>query len=261
MAGGLQLIIDALKASRKQAEPIRDAYNAGYRNLVHRAVGDMGSPALNPRVNANVGTHSDFVGGAQAAELEEYMRHAGLPNPGTMRLLARAKRPVFMTDAEVNDPLLMASALGDDALRKEVDWAQFRYPEHMIDLPAAGYDDAQIPLAKVLNRRAAERALKRRGHDSVIYPNSIEGNFSAYDPRFVDDAVLRSVKKREELARSIIENNPVPSYDDWVVSKMNPSLSLIDYSGYRLPFGDLVKKRDYTTHGYRCGGLARATRR
>lgn len=255
MPSPLELIRDALRVSKRDVGPLSDAYGAGYRNLVHRTVGDIDNPGLRHRVNANVGAHADLSGGRQAEDIRQFMVNAGLPNPDTMQLLMRSRRPIFMTDAEVNDPMLMSNALHDRQLAKEVNWAQFRYPEHMVDLPVAGYDDPQLPLFRVLNRRAAERALQRKGYDVVVYPNEIEGGVNAYDPYFVDDAVMSSPRKREELARSILENNPVPSLDSFIIEKLNPSVTTVDYSNYRDPFGDLLRRGDYTTEGYCDGGL------
>lgn len=248
----LELLSNVLKIPKAQLRP---AVDAGYKNLVYRAVGDIGNPPLNPRINANVGTHSDLAGGAQARQIKEFMEEAGLPNPGVLTLLARARRPLFMTDEEVNIPAFIAEVLKDRKLEGRINRAKEKFPDRKLEIPGVGdYDDNFLALEKVLNRRAAEAALRGRGYDAVVYPNYVEGNFEGFDPRFVSRGVLSSLAAREDLARSILGHNPVPSYDSLIVQKINPSLSVLDYSNYRDPFGELMKKRDFTSVGYCTGG-------
>ena len=255
MAGGLGQILDALKIAKGSArgKAVKDAYGAGYQSLAHRVVGAKDDP-LYLRINANIGRHADLSGGAQAGDLAEMMQNAGFENPHTYTLLARTRKPTFMIDAEVNDPLIMANALRDRQLAKEVNWAQFRYPDQMVEMPLPMRDDGgtlldpQLPLHKVLNRRAAERALQRQGYDSVIYPNEIEGDVSGLEA--ISDSLLASPREREDFAQSMLKNQMDPSIRKW----FNPAMTTIDPAAYREVGGPLMMMRDWKTPGYRNGG-------
>lgn len=257
MAGGLNQILDMLQVAKSsgRGKAIGDAYDAGYKTLAHRVVGSKDDP-LYLKINSNIGRHADLSGGAQAKELERMMKSNGFEFPHTYTLLARTRKPTFMLDAEVNDPLVMANALGDRQLNKEVNWAQFRYPDQMVEMPLPMRDDGgsmldpQLPLFKVLNRRAAERALARKGYDSVIYPNELEGDMSGLQT--ISDDLLASRRKREDFAQSLLSTYDDPATRKW----FNPAMTTIDPAGYRDVMGDLLMKRDFKSPGYCKGGLA-----
>ena len=251
MAGGLNQILDMLQVAKSsgRGKAIGDAYEAGYKTLAHRVVGSKDDP-LYLRINSNIGRHADLSGGAQAKELETMMRANGFEFPHTYTMLARTRKPTFMLDAEVNDPLIMANALGDHQLNKEVEM-----PIPMRD-DGGSMLDPQLPLFKVLNRRAAERALARKGYDSVIYPNELEGDMSGLQA--IPDDLLASRRKREDFAQSLLN-----TYDDPITrERFNPAMTTIDPAGYRDVMGDLLMKRDFKSPGYcRCGLAQARTRR
>ena len=257
MAGGLRQILDALSIAQHSArgKAVADAYEAGYKTLAHRVVGAKDDP-LYLRINSNIGRHADLSGGLQAKELEKMMRNNGFEQPHTFTMLARTRNPTFMLDGEVNDPPVMANALNDRQLAKEVNWAQFRYPDQMVELPLPMRDDGgsmldpQLPLFKVLNRRAAERSLARKGYDSVIYPNELEGDMSGLQE--ISSDLLASKRKREDFARSLLSTYDDPATRKW----FNPAMTTIDPAGYRDVFGDMILKGDFKTPGYCRGGLA-----
>lgn len=250
MPGGLNAILDYLKIARKNSGAVKDAFDAGYTNIVHRSVGDIDNPALKIRKNANIGAHADLAGGKQAKVILDALNAGGLPNPGMMTLLARANRPYFMTDEEVNTPIAVARALADPELEKAMLKAKLKHRGKMVNLPLGKYDNPDVPLHKILSRWAAENALRRRGYDTVLYPNEIEGAVSTG----VAPSVWESPAKREELAKVLWENaspDPDAAQNKW----FNPAMTTIDYSNYRNPFGELLKRRDFKSVGYATGGL------
>lgn len=261
----LKALLEYLRISSRNKAPIEDAYKAGYANVVHRAVGDVDNPGLYYRLNANIGAHADLAGGKQATDIRSTLEANGAPNPGVLTLLARARKPIFMSDVEVNDPLIMADVLKDKRLLREVNAAQYRFPENIIEIPAGLDDNPVVPLFRVLNRRAAERALKRKGYDVVLYPNEIEGAHygdlldKGSKNLSIDKSVYKSLKDREEFARMLWENAS-PDPDAAVNKWFNPSMTTIDYSNYRDPWGRLIKARDYKTPGYCGGGLVALNR-
>lgn len=250
MTVGLNALLDYLKVARKNAAPIKDAFDAGYTNVVHRSVGDINDPALMIRKNANVGAHADLAGGLQARVILDALNSGGLPNPGMMTLLARAKKPYLMTDTEVNNPVDAARALEDRELERRLLKAKLKHRGKTVSLPIGSYDDPDVSLHRILGRWAVENALRRRGYDTVVYPNEIEGGVSTS----IADSVWRSPSGREDMARSLWDNAS-PDPDSMQNRLFNPAMTTIDYSNYRDPFGELLKVRDFKSRGYAGGGL------
>lgn len=259
-AQAIKALAEKLGLVARDVEPL---YDAGYRTLAYRAAGDT-DPYI--RMNANIGAHSDIVGGAQAEQrLRDIRRHArGEVRPQVSPLMARAQRPLLMTDSEINSPLMIASLLRDRGLRDYLNRIGGKFPDREIN---AGTPFA-VPLTSVAGRHAAERALRARGYDSIVYPNLVEV------PDYVDQSMLREMTElpggsppispvfktlasREDFARGLLENlGPVPDPSNALVKWFNPSLSVLDYSAYRKPSGALARARDYVTRGYSRGGRA-----